>query len=145
MVTIFKCCGGQRGPYTLISIDKIILLLKERHGTLVKRRWVFQCIKDMLIAGYISRKTRHFHKSDGTIGQISSIIAITLKGAKFLVSKQVSGAFLLLKNILAWIKNKDRRFPNKAESSGSGRSQNDPVQDRRLKEMLEGIGEPFPA
>jgi len=139
-ITIFKCCGKEGPSYSLISIDKIIALLKQMHGTQVKRRWVFQCIRDMIDAGLLSRKSRHYHRDDGTIGQISSIIAITIKGARLLISKQVKGAFLLLKNILAWIKNKDQRFPKKPDILGDITEKINPEGLRRLEDLISGVG-----
>lgn len=142
LITLFICSGQGKIHYTLASIDKIIELLEKIHKTVVRRRWVFQCIRDLIDAGLLSRKSRHYHRSDGTIQQLSSIIAISLKGAKLLISKRVSGAFLLLKNILAWIKNKDKRFPAKNKSLPTALEEIDPGEQRRLESLAEIVLKP---
>jgi len=145
LITLFSCSSQGRTHYTLVRINKIIELLEKMHKTKVCRRWVFQCIRDMIDAGLLSRKSRYKHRSDGTIEQLSSIIAISLKGAKLLISKRVSGAFLLLKNILAWIKNKDKRFPSKNKKIPAGLEEIDPGEQQRLDEMLGEVTKTFPA
>lgn len=137
LITLFICSGQGKTHYTLVRINKIIELLEKMHKTVVRRRWVFQCIRDLIDAGLLSRKSRHYHRSDGTIQQISSIIAISLKGAKLLISKRVSGAFLLLKNILAWLKNKDKRFPAKNKKLPAGLENIDSDELRRLDSLAE--------
>lgn len=113
--TIFSCLGGTDQKYSLISIDKIISLLLYHHKIKVKRRWVFQCLHDMHSAGFLVRQQRRGSHSDGTVWQKSSIIALTLKGARFLFSKRVIGAKSLIKKICEWVRhNKDRRFPAKS-------------------------------
>lgn len=112
--TIFSCLGGTDLKYSYISIDKIILLLSHHHKVLVKRRWVFKCLQDMEFTGYLTRQQRRGIYSDGTCWQKSSIIALTLKGARFLFSKRVIGAKSLVNKICEWVRNKtDRRFPDK--------------------------------
>lgn len=116
MSTILACLGGGRVSYkySLISINKIIELLKKHYNIEVKRRWVFQCLRDLLDQGYISRQPRRGKNSDGAVWQKSSIIAITLKGARFLFSRQVLGAKQLISSIMAWMRdNIDKRFPKK--------------------------------
>lgn len=142
LITLFTCTSQGKKHYSLISINKIIALLKKLHKTQVKRRWVFQCIRDMINAGLLSRKARYLHKSDGTINQLSSITAITLKGAKLLVSKRVSGAFLLLKNIMAWIKNQDKRFPNKEDYTKQRNTEMDEQERRALEKLAENALKP---
>jgi len=144
LITLFTCSSQGKIHYTLVRIDKIIELLEKMHKTVVRRRWVFQCIRDLIDAGLLSRKSRYLHRTDGTIQQLSSIIAISLKGAKLLISKRVSGAFLLLKNILAWAKKKDKRFPTKNKSLPAALEEIDPGEQRRLDEMLEGVTQTFP-
>lgn len=113
--TIFSCLGGSSQKYSLISIDKIISLLLSHHKITVKRRWVFKCMQDLNSAGYLTRQQRRGTHSDGTCWQKSSIIAITLVGARYLFSKRVIGAKSLMAKICAWVKNKtDRRFPSKS-------------------------------
>jgi len=102
-------------PYTKASVLKIIQLLEKIHRIKVNRRWVFQCFSDLINAGLLTRRQRYVHQNDGTIRQLSSIVAFTLKGAKLLVSKRIDGAVLLLKKILAWAKGEDKRWPTKED------------------------------
>ncbi|KAF5416010.1 MAG: hypothetical protein C5S49_05210 [Candidatus Methanogaster sp.] len=116
MSTILACSGGSRGSYTysLICINTIIEKLKQHYNIVVKRRWVFQCLRDLLDAGYISRQPRRGRNSDGSVWQKSSIIAITLRGARFLFGRRVLGAKQLIASIMQWLRNNiDRRFPPK--------------------------------
>jgi len=43
------------------------------------------------------------------------MIAFTIKGAKYLIANKVEGSILLLKQILAWMKGQDKRFPTSKE------------------------------
>jgi len=102
-------------PYTKVSVDKTRELLAKKHNKPIERRWCFQCTSDLIDAGLITRQPRHPRMSDGTIRQISSMIAFTLKGVNYLISKGVEKAILIRKQILAWMKNKDKRFPTGKE------------------------------
>jgi len=141
-LTLFTCTSQGKNNYSLVSIDRIIELLKRFHNIEVKRRWVFKCIRYMLDSGFLSRKSRFGNRDDGKIFQLSSIIAISLKGAKLLVSKRVSGAFLLLKNILAWVKNKDKRFPKKEDILPINSGNMDEDELRRLEKLAEIVLKP---
>jgi hypothetical protein len=142
LITLFTCTSQGKNHYSLISIDRLIKLLASIHKTHVKRRWVFQCIRDIIDAGLLSRQSRFKHNGDGTINQLSSITAITLKGAKLLVSKRISGAFLLLKKIMAWVKNKDKRFPKKEDVKPSNFDGIDKEELRRLENLAENVLKP---
>lgn len=142
LITLFTCSGQGKTHYSLVSIGKIIELLKKIHKITVNRRWVFQCIRDIIDAGLLSRQSRYKHKSDGTINQLSSITAITIKGAKLLVSKRISGAFLLLKSIVAWVKNKDGRFPAKNKSLPAGLQKLEVEEVRKLELLAESVIKP---
>ncbi len=112
--TIFSCLGGSDQKYSYVSIDKIISLLLHHHNICVKRRWVFTCLHDIEAAGFLTRQQRRGKYDDGSCWQKSSIIALTLKGARFLFSKRVIGAKALVKKICDWVRCKtDRRFPDK--------------------------------
>ena len=114
MITIFSCINQGRNHYSVVSIRKALSLLKRHHKIDIKRRWLFQCFRDLLSEGYITRKARYKRRPGGLIGQIPSMLSFTLKGAKYLVSRRVSGAIALLKSILSFVTGKDQRWP-KAE------------------------------
>jgi len=133
LITLLSCIDLKGNPYTSASVRKVIELLGKAHKITVNRRWVFQCFADMLDAGLITRRARFKHEKDGSIRQLSSIVAFTLKGAKFLLDKRVSGAKLLMDKILNWLKNKDKRFPTR-EDYLRGREKEMDEQERRIND-----------
>jgi len=143
-ITLFAGTGQGKNHYSLISVNKIRKLLARFHKTHVERRWVFQCIHDLIENGYLTRRPRYKRHRNGTINQLSSIIAITLKGARFLVAKKVSGALQLMKSILSWIKNQDKRFPVGNDLLPATSNEIDPEEIRRLKALAEMVRKPMP-
>jgi hypothetical protein len=138
-ITLFTCTSQGKNHYSLISVNKIRKLLARFHETHVERRWVFQCIHDLIEIGHLSRKPRYKRHKDGTINQLSSITSITLKGAKLLVAKKVTGALLLLKKIIAWTKNRDKRFPTDQDILPVNFKDIDPKELRRLELLTDKI------
>ena len=138
-ITFFACTSQGKNHYSLISVNKIRKLLARFHETHIERRWVFQCIHDLIESGHLSRRPRYKRHKNGTINQLSSITAITLKGAKHLVSKKVSGALILLKNILSWMKNQDKRFPTGRDTLPDNFKDIDPGELRRLERLVEKV------
>ena len=138
-ITFFICTSQGENHYSLISVNKIRKLLARFHETHIERRWVFQCIHDLIESGHLSRRPRYKRHKNGTINQLSSITAITLKGAKHLVSKKVSGALILLKNILSWMKNQDKRFPTGRDTLPDNFKDIDPGELRRLEHLVEKV------
>jgi len=112
MITLFSCMGQEEKHYSKVSARKILELLKTYHKIEIQRRWLFQCLRDLLDAGLIRRKARYKRRSGGLIGQLSSMVSFTLKGARYLVQKRVSGALRLLKSILKFVTGDDQRWPN---------------------------------
>ncbi len=140
IITLLACTSQGKNHYTKICTDKIIKLLEKFHSTVVRRRWVFQCMRDLEDAGLISRKKRYKKGEGGMQRQMSSITSFTIKGASFLVKKRVSGSVLMLKRIIAWIKGQDKRWPKKSDVQDDGWWPDDPRQMERLKEMMAGVG-----
>ena len=134
---------AKRSPYTKASVLKIIEILEKVYKITINRRWVFQCVADLIDAGLISRRQRYKHHKNGTIQQLSSIIAFTLQGAKFLLQRRVEGAALLLKKIVAWAKNKDKRFPSRADLDKDAEKEMDPDEARRLDSLASKVFQPF--
>ena len=133
LITLLSCMDLKGNPYTKASVLKIIELLAKVHKITVNRRWVFQCIADMIEAGLLTRRARFKHEKDGTVRQLSSIVAFSLKGAKFLLDKRVLGAKLLMDKILAWIKGQDKRFPTRADYIRQREKEMD-IQERRIND-----------
>ena len=143
LITLLSCMGKKDSPYTKASVNKQLELLEKIHKIPIKRRWLFQCLADLIDAGLITRRPRHKHESDGTIRQLSSLVAFTLRGARFLVSKRVMGSLLLLKSILAWVKNQDKRFPEAGEISPVRSEEIDPIGQRRLEDLAGKVLKPI--
>ena len=133
LITLFSCMSLRGGAYTKASINKLRELLEKRHGKKIERRWTFYCLAAFESAGLITRRVRIINNSDGTVRQLSSMIAFTVKGAKFLMANRVEGSILLLKQILAWLKGQDKRFPIASGLIVSKKEEMDPGEARRLE------------
>ena len=140
LITLLSCTSQGKNHYSKVCTDKIISLLEKFHSITVKRRWIFQCMRDLEDAGLISRRQRYKQGDSGVIRQMSSITSFTIKGASFLVKKRVSGSVLMLKRIIAWIKGQDKRWPDKKDVQNGEWWPDDPLQAQRLKEMMAGVG-----
>lgn len=134
-ITIFACIGLKTQHYTIVGRNKIIQLLLKHHGIDVGYRWVGECIKYLEDVGFITRRHRYDHNFTGRIKQFSSILAPTVLGAKFLIKRRVEGASLILKNLLAWLKKPDGRFPREKKSPPAAREEMDPESLRRLEDL----------
>ena len=139
MITLFSCTGQGKKHYSVVSVEKILQLLEKFHKIDIQRRWIFQCLKDLLDAGYITRKARYKHRGGGLIGQIPSMISFTLRGAKYLVSRRVSGATQLLKSILSWVTGKDQRWPTLVDATGPQAVKKKKTNQRELTKLLNNI------
>ena len=140
MITIFASMCQGKNHYTKTSIAKIGKNLEKYHKIHVKRRWIFYCLAHLLSAEYITRKKRYLNDDNGLITQIPSLLAVTVKGAKFLVSKRVSGAINLLKGIMAWLKKGDARWPGKRDVQDGSYWPEGADERERLKGLLGIVG-----
>ena len=111
MVTLFACTGQGKNHYTLASIDAQIKLLSQNHKTDVGRRWVFQCLRDLIDGGYINRKSRYKKNAEGQSRRRSSMVVFTLKGLQYLSSRMVQGSRQALNTVLRYVTGDDRRWP----------------------------------
>jgi len=143
MIIISSSMDIQKNPYSKASVNKIIELLKQYHGITVKRRWVFYCLHDLEEEGLIARKPRYKNIAPGRIKQMSSMIVFTLKGAKYLIKKKVIGAMQLMKRILDWMKNQDKRFPTNPVLTDAGRVEMDPGDARRFFDLAARVLKPI--
>jgi len=128
-----------KNHYTKSSIAKIGKNLEKYHKIHVKRRWIFYCLAYLLSAGYITRKKRYRNNETGLIAQIPSLLAVTVKGAKYLVSKRVTGAINLLKNIIAWLKKGDKRWPEKKDIQDGSYWPEGADERKRLNDLLASV------
>jgi len=142
-ITIFACIGLRTNYYTVVSRKKIIQLLMKHHKITASYRWVGECIKFLEKEGYISRRFRYDHNCAGYIKQFSSILAPTIKGAKFLIKRRVEGASIILKNILSWLKKPDGRYPTKKDISPAALKEIEPETLGRLEDMAKMVIKPF--
>ena len=118
-ITLFSSMGQGQTHYTKSSINTLRKNLNKFHAIDVGRRWIFQCLKNMLDAGLITRKTRYRQEMFGEISQIPSLYSFTIQGIKLLVSRRVTGAAKLLKNMINFVTGKDQRWPKKENIAGA--------------------------
>ena len=145
LITLFSCMGLKVSSYTKASVNKLRELLDKYHDKKIERRWTFYCLADFEEAGLITRQVRIINNSDGTVRQLSSMIAFTIKGLKLLISMKVADSILALKNKIAWLKNQDKRFPAEREGARPTTLQEQTIDQRRFESLaLSGI-KPFPA
>jgi len=136
MITIFFSSGQGKKHYTVSAIDTFLLNLEKFHKISIKRRWIFQCFRDLLDEGYIRRKARHRHDHNGLITQIPSWVWFTLKGVVWLVRMGVSGAKKVHKSMVTYLKQKDKRSPTKTEYNDGSYWPADPDERKNLKGLL---------
>jgi len=138
MITLFFCTGQGKNHYTTAAVDTILELLSFHHNVHIKRRWLFQVLRDFLDAGLIKRNPRNINDGNGLVSQIPSMIVFSLKGVVWLVKMGVAGAKEVHKAMLSYLNKGDARFPSRADyDDGSWRPEN--PQDRKRLESLPGI------
>ena len=71
------------------------------------------------------------------------MIAFTLKGVNYLISKGVEKAIVIRKQILAWLKGQDKRFPNYPGLTVADKAEMDPGDARRLTELAARVLKPI--
>lgn len=140
LLTIFACMGQGKNHYTKISVNVLIEKLQFFHDIEIKRRWTFQILKNLQDSGLITRRQRYKHASNGQIYQFSSMISLTVKGVKYLVSKKVKKAKKHLRKMMKWITGKDKRWPTKKDVYGPSYVPEDPLQLQALNEALGRVG-----
>ena len=111
-ITIYRILVKGKKHYCKPSVQSILELIAARHKTTVKSRWAFQCLADIEQLGYITRHERYTKLSDGTYKQKSSMITITLRGARKLFDMGIEGAAKLVQDILNWLRGTDKRWPD---------------------------------
>lgn len=141
MITIFASMGKGKSHYTQSSINAILANLVEYHDINIKRSWLFKNIRRLLDAGYINRKPRYRHDGSGFISQIPSLIIFTYKGSKWLARLGIRGARTLRDTIRTFLEKKDGRWPHRAHFEPNGVQTPDPDSQRRLNDLLDGVGE----
>ena len=115
IITLWALMGKSKKSYATPSWHSIETLLLKYHKVKVKRRWIFQCLRDMADEGLVARRKRYRLNGEAKIEQLPGIITFTLAGLKYLVAKKVAGAYQALKDMMAWIQGKDRRFPERKD------------------------------
>jgi len=136
MITIFFSTGQGKNHYTVSSVDTLRLNLDKFHDINIKRRWTFQCLEDLLAAGYIRRQARYVNDHNGLITQIPSMVTFTLKGVVWLVKKGVSGAKKIYKSMMKYLKKQDNRFPSRDNFDDGSWWPAEPDQKKALKGLL---------
>jgi hypothetical protein len=132
-------CQGEN-HYTRTSIAKIGENLEKYHQIHVKRRWIFYCVADLLEKKLLTRKKRYRNDEVGLISQIPSLLSFTVRGMKYLVAKRVTGAWKMLKTMLAWLKKGDGRWPEKKDVQDGSYWPEKGDEKERLKGLLGIVG-----
>lgn len=115
LITIFALTQKSGKHYTSPFWWHIQKLLQQYHNVKVKRRWIFQCLKDICDAGLINRLERKAPARNGEFQQEPGLISFTVKGMKYLVKKRVGGALGVLRQMMKWVSKKDRRWPEEKD------------------------------
>lgn len=135
-ITIYSILVKSNKHYIVPSVNSLLSLIGKYHGINVKRRWLFDCLKYLEDQGYITRRARWKNDDAGEIRQLPSMITITLPGLKYLISKRVSGAVVLLNKMIGWLKGGDKRFPKPQEIDTRMSDQQIDENKARLREIL---------
>lgn len=136
MLTLFACMGFGKTHYTTARIDTLRRLMKDRHKKDIKRRWTFRCLEDLIAEKLITRKQRFRNDENGEVQQISSMISFSLRGGYQLWAMGVTGAAKLIKQIKAWMKGVDQRWPKRENMEEKFTPLEIAENERRLKELV---------
>ena len=136
MITVFYCIGQGKSHYTVAAVDTFLKLLKDHHNIRIRRRWMFQCLRDLLDQGYLKRRPRHLNDGNGLVTQIPSMISFTLKGVAWLVKMGVDGARAIHKSMLSYLNKGDNRFPSGDDYDDGSWRPSDPKERKRLEGLL---------
>ena len=140
MITVFFSMGQGKNHYTVTSIDTLLLNLAKFHKIIIKRRWLFECLRWLLDNGYIKRKQRYAHDDIGLITQIPSMITFTLKGIIWLKNMGVVGAKKIYKSMVKWLNKGDKRFPKDSDFDDGSYKAKTPEDQKRLNDLLTSVG-----
>jgi len=132
--------GKGKSHYTQSSIDAILANLLKYHEINIKRSWLFKNLRRLLDAGYINRRSRYRHDSDGRISQIPSLLIFTYQGSKWLARLGIRGARTLRDTIRTFLEKKDGRWPHKQDFEDNGFTRADPETKRRLFDLRDRVG-----
>ena len=143
IVTLFFCMGQGNSHYSVAAVNTILELLSKFHKIKIKRRWLFQCMKDLIDAGFIKRDPRHRNDDNGLITQIPSMIFFKLRGIVWLVNMGVKGAREIYKRMVAHINGPDKRAPKQKDLDDGSYKPADPNEAKRLKDLLESVTKPI--
>lgn len=120
--------------------DTTIDLLERFHDIKIKRRWFFQAVLDLELAGFLTRKRLPRHMPDNTVHSKPSLWSLTIKGAQYLVSKAVKGAKELVSAMIDWVHRGDRRFPGPSNIFPGEEITERSTALARLQELIKPIG-----
>jgi len=126
--------------YCLPHPDTTIALLQKFHGIEIGRRWFFQCMLDLEVAGFMRRQRRWIQHPDPRIESDSSLWWFTIRGARFMCSKMIRGSQQLLHSMLNWINRGDDRRPTAKDLSDSGQGTDQSDALKRIRQIIKDIG-----
>lgn len=136
MTTLFFCMGQGKSHYSTAAVNTILNLLNKFHQIHVKRRWLFQCLKDFTDDGLIKRTTRYRHYGDGQIVQIPSMIVFRLKGIVQLSRMGIKGAKEIYRKMVTHINGPDKRAPHQDDLDDGSWKPANPEERKRMTGLL---------
>ncbi len=140
MITIFFSMRQGKSHYTQSSVDALLKNIAKYHNIHIKRRWLFHCLSGLLAKGYLTRKFRYRHSSEGLISQIPSLLIFTLKGTAWLATMGIAGARAIYQKMLSWLNKGDKRWPSKHDFDDGTFLPQHPQDHQRLKSLLGIVG-----
>lgn len=133
---------SKRG-YTWASNAKKLEILRKYYDVIIGTRRLQQIrkwLKDRKLINTVFRWQRY---SDGTFKQISTMVALTIRGANQLIRDGVEKGNTIKKRIVAWYKKKDGRWPKEQETLPRPPPPARTKDQEKIEDLASGVFQPF--
>ena len=140
LITYFSIIVKGKKHYCTPAPNTTIGLLEKFHNIEIGRRWFFQCTYDLERAGYITRVKRQIYTPEAGVISRPSLIALTVRGFKYLRRKGVHRAQEMLKPMFRWLRRDDQRRPTVADLYPDETITDREAAITKLKELIKDIG-----
>lgn len=142
-LTEFHLVEMSKKNYTVASNVKMLEILGKIYRIHISERRLQQVRKWLRDNKFVSVKFRWKRYSDGTFKQISSAVALTMKGVNRLIQEGILKAKAVRKRILKWLKKKDGRWPKKEEIFPRPQPPARTKDQEKIEGLASGIFQPF--
>jgi len=142
-LTEFYLIEMTKKNYTVASNAKMLEILIKIYKIHISERRLQQVRKWLRDNKFVSVKFRWKRYSDGTFKQISSAVALTMKGVNRLIQEGILKAKAVRKRILKWLKKKDGRWPKKEDATARPPPPVRTKDQEKLKDLAGGVFQPF--